>query len=139
MGIRVDLSSFGQAGILGFAAALSIVAIIGKMLCALGVVEKGLDRISVAVGMVPRGEVGLIFASIGAALVLNGQPVISGEIFAAVVIMVIVTTLITPPALKYTLERGDRAKAARGDKVEVDRPGEAPQRRDHTDPPGPSE
>jgi len=138
MGIRVDLSSFGQASILGFAAALSIVAIIGKMICALGVVEKGLDRISVAVGMVPRGEVGLIFASIGAALVLHGQPVISGEIFAAVVIMVIVTTLITPPALKYTLDRGDRAKAARGEAVEVDG-GQEPKRRGHTDPPGPVE
>jgi Kef-type K+ transport system membrane component KefB len=63
--------------------------------------------------MVPRGEVGLIFASIGAGLVLHGRSVISTEVFAAVVIMVIVTTLITPPALKYTLARGDRRKAAR--------------------------
>jgi Kef-type K+ transport system membrane component KefB len=77
----------------------------------LGVVERGLDRISVAVGMVPRGEVGLIFASIGAGLVLHGEPVISARVFAAVVIMVMVTTLITPPALKMTLARGDRAKA----------------------------
>lgn len=138
MGIRVDLSSFAQAGILGFAAALSIVAIIGKMICALGVVEKELDRISVAVGMVPRGEVGLIFASIGAALVLHGQPVISAEIFAAVVIMVIVTTLITPPALKYTLARGDRVKAARGEVVAAPA-GEAPKRHGHTDPPSPGD
>ena len=111
MGIRVDLSTFGQKGVLGFAAALSIFAIIGKMLCALGVVERGLDRISVAVGMVPRGEVGLIFAGIGASLVLHGKPVISSSIFSAVVIMVIVTTLITPPVLKATLARSDRKKA----------------------------
>jgi Kef-type K+ transport system membrane component KefB len=44
---------------------------------------------------------------------LHGQRVIGPEVFAAVVIMVIVTTLITPPALKATLERGDRRKAAR--------------------------
>jgi Kef-type K+ transport system membrane component KefB len=112
MGIKVDLSTFGQVEVLGFAAVLSVVAIIGKMSCALGVVEKGLDRISVAVGMVPRGEVGLIFAGIGASLVLRGEPVISVSTFSAVVIMVIITTLITPPVLKITLARGDRKKAA---------------------------
>ncbi len=111
MGIRVDLSTFGEVEVLGFAAVLSIVAIIGKMICALGVIEKGLDRISVAVGMVPRGEVGLIFAGIGASLVLAGKPVIDVSTYSAVVIMVIVTTLVTPPALKVTLARGDRKKA----------------------------
>jgi Kef-type K+ transport system membrane component KefB len=113
MGVKVDLSTFGQVEVLGFAALLSIAAIIGKMICAGGVLEKGLDRISVAVGMVPRGEVGLIFAGIGASLILHGKPVISTSIFSAVVIMVIVTTLITPPVLKITLARGDRVKAAR--------------------------
>jgi Kef-type K+ transport system membrane component KefB len=107
MGIRVDLATFGQVSVLGFAAMLSIAAIIGKMICAAGVLEKGLDRISVAVGMVPRGEVGLIFASIGASLMLHGRPVIDAEVYSAVVIMVIVTTLITPPALKITLARGE--------------------------------
>lgn len=115
MGIRVDLSTFGEQGVLGFAAVLSIAAIVGKMICALGVVERGLDRISVAVGMVPRGEVGLIFAGIGAALVLDGEPVISKSVFSAVVIMVIVTTLMTPPVLKLTLSRGDRLKARRSE------------------------
>ena len=112
MGIKVDLSTFGQKGVLGFAAALSVAAIIGKMICALGVIEKGLDQISVAVGMVPRGEVGLIFAGIGAALILRGEPVISVPVFSAVVIMVIVTTLMTPPVLKITLSRGERVKSA---------------------------
>lgn len=128
IGARVELSAFGQVEILGFAALLSLAAIVGKMLCALGVLEKGLDRISVAVGMVPRGEVGLIFASIGAGLVLHGHPVISESVFAAVVIMVIVTTLITPPALQYTLARGDRIKAARaevGVQIEGDGDGSA--------------
>ncbi len=111
MGIKVDLSTFGEKGVLGFAALLSVAAIIGKMVCAFGVLEKGLDRISVAVGMVPRGEVGLIFAGIGASLVLHGRPVISSAIFSAVVIMVIVTTLMTPPVLKVTLARGERKKA----------------------------
>jgi Kef-type K+ transport system membrane component KefB len=110
MGVRVELSTFGQAGVLGFAALLALAAVLGKMVCAAGVLERGLDRLSVAVGMVPRGEVGLIFAGIGAQLSLHGQPVIGPAVFAAVVAMVIVTTLITPPALKATLVRGDRKK-----------------------------
>lgn len=113
IGARVDLSHFGNLEILGFAAMLTLAAIVGKMICAWGVLERGLDRTSVAVGMVPRGEVGLIFASIGATLMLHGQRVIVPSVFGAVVIMVIVTTLITPPALKLTLARGDRKKARR--------------------------
>jgi Kef-type K+ transport system membrane component KefB len=66
---------------------------------------------------VPRGEVGLIFAGIGAQLKLHGQPVIVPSVFAAVVVMVIVTTLITPPSLKITLARGDRRKELRGEKA----------------------
>jgi Kef-type K+ transport system membrane component KefB len=110
MGVRVDLSTFGQVEVLGFAALLSLAAIVGKMICIGGVLERGLDRVSVAVGMVPRGEVGLIFAGIGAQLVLHGHRVIPPPVFAAVVVMVIVTTLITPPALKVTLARGERKR-----------------------------
>jgi Kef-type K+ transport system membrane component KefB len=63
--------------------------------------------------MVPRGEVGLIFAGIGAQLKLHGQPVIPPSVFAAVVVMVIVTTLVTPPALKWSLERANMSLRSR--------------------------
>ena len=53
--------------------------------------------------MIPRGEVGLIFAGIGAKLMLEGEPVISVSTYSAVVIMVMVTTLVTPPALKMVM------------------------------------
>jgi Kef-type K+ transport system membrane component KefB len=53
--------------------------------------------------MIPRGEVGLIFASIGASLVFEGERVIGATTYSAVVIMVIVTTLVTPPLLKWML------------------------------------
>ncbi|HEX3556114.1 MAG TPA: cation:proton antiporter [Thermoanaerobaculia bacterium] len=128
MGVRVDLASFGRAGVVGFAVLLSLAAILGKMICAAGVLERGLDRLSVAVGMVPRGEVGLIFAGLGAQLTLHGRRVITPPVFAAVVVMVIVTTLITPPALKVTLSRRGRADRKRGRRREqpaaepVDRP-----------------
>jgi Kef-type K+ transport system membrane component KefB len=113
MGIGVDLATFARLEVLGFAALLTVAAVVGKMICAAGVLERGLDRISVAVGMVPRGEVGLIFAGIGAQLYLHGERVVPPAVFSAAVIMVIVTTLVTPPLLKVTLARGDAKKAAR--------------------------
>jgi Kef-type K+ transport system membrane component KefB len=55
--------------------------------------------------MIPRGEVGLIFASIGLGLTLHGERIVDERIYSAVVVMVIVTTLVTPPALKWSLGR----------------------------------
>jgi Kef-type K+ transport system membrane component KefB len=109
MGMRVDLGAFARWELLGFAAVLTAAAVVGKQVCALAVVERGVNRLSVGLGMIPRGEVGLIFAGIGASLMLpNAQgvpePVIGPAVFGAVVIMVIVTTLLTPPALKWSLQ-----------------------------------
>ena len=62
--------------------------------------------------MIPRGEVGLIFAAIGSKLVLDGERIIDTGTYSAVVIMVMVTTLVTPPLLKISLLRGDKKKQA---------------------------
>ncbi|HEV8149938.1 MAG TPA: hypothetical protein VGP61_07105 [Gemmatimonadales bacterium] len=51
--------------------------------------------------MIPRGEVGLIFAGIGLTLAVGGKPVVTPAIYSGVVIMVMVTTLLTPPLLKW--------------------------------------
>jgi len=101
MGARVDVSVFGNFSILGFALTLTLMAIIGKQVCALGVREKDIDGTAVGLGMIPRGEVGLIFAGIGASLTLAGKPVIDSATFGAVVIMVIITTMATPPLIKW--------------------------------------
>jgi len=108
MGLRTDLLSFTQPGVLGLAAALTVAAIIGKQVCSLGVFGTKVDRLTIGIGMVPRGEVGLIFANIGAGLTINGHAVISGATFSATVVMVIVTTLVTPPALKWSIARARR-------------------------------
>jgi Kef-type K+ transport system membrane component KefB len=111
MGLRVDLRAFGRLSLLGFAIALTLAAIIGKQVCSLGVTERGVNRLAVGIGMIPRGEVGLIFAGIGATLFLpsiQGErvAVINADVFGVVVMMVIITTLITPPALKWSMARG---------------------------------
>jgi Kef-type K+ transport system membrane component KefB len=100
MGIQVRLETFGNLSIIGVALGLTAAAVLGKQICGLAVVEKGLDRLSIGIGMIPRGEVGLIFASIGKSL-----NVINNTLFSAIVIMVILTTLITPPLLKLSLGR----------------------------------
>lgn len=107
MGIKVDLATFGHLNILGFAAILTLAAIIGKQVCGLAVTERGLNRLAIGLGMIPRGEVGLIFAGIGVTLRLNGERVVSNSTFSAVVIMVIITTLVTPPVLKWALTKAD--------------------------------
>lgn len=103
MGAKVDLRIFASVETLWLAMALTVAAILGKQLCSLGVLEKGANRWAVGFGMIPRGEVGLIFASIGATLVLGGERIIDATTYSAVIIMVIVTTLVTPPLLKWSL------------------------------------
>ncbi len=100
MGIQVRLETFTDLSVLGMAAGLTLAAVAGKQICGLGVLAKGLDRVSIGIGMIPRGEVGLIFAAVGKKL-----KVIDDATFSAIVIMVIVTTLAAPPLLKVSLAR----------------------------------
>jgi Na+:H+ antiporter len=108
MGMRVDLAAFANVGVLGLAGLLTVAAIVGKQACALGALDRSLDRLSIGIGMIPRGEVGLIFANIGLGLSIGGQRIVDEGIFSAVVIMVIVTTMSTPPALRWSLARSVR-------------------------------
>jgi Kef-type K+ transport system membrane component KefB len=111
MGFQVDLRSFGDPHVVLLAAGLTVAGIIGKQACSLGVLGSGVDRMSVGIGMIPRGEVGLIFAAIGQGLMSNGQPVIEPAVYSAIVAMVMVTTMITPPLLSWSLQRSIRTTA----------------------------
>jgi Kef-type K+ transport system membrane component KefB len=114
MGMRVDLAVFGNLSVIGFALALTVAAVLGKQACALGVVERGLNRVIVGVGMIPRGEVGLIVAGIGASMrTADGHAVVPADAFSASVIMVIITTMVTPPILVYLFRR-EAKRLARG-------------------------
>ncbi|MCL6566601.1 MAG: cation:proton antiporter [Acidobacteriia bacterium] len=107
MGMQVKLETLTDGRVVLLAVVLTAVAIVGKLVSGLAC-PRTLDRLSVGVGMMPRGEVGLIFASIG-----KGLGVVTDAIFSAVVIMVMVTTFLTPPLLKITLARSQsRATAA---------------------------
>ena len=90
IGIQVKIEAFADWHVLIVASGLIIAAILGKLLSGLGGNRKD-DRLLIGIGMLPRGEVGLIFASIGRSL-----EVISDQLFSAIILMVIVTTLIAP-------------------------------------------
>lgn len=112
MGMRTQLASFFDARVVLLTLALTIAAIAGKQVCGLGVLGGGVDRLSVGLGMVPRGEVGLIFANIGLMLSVGEHPLLDATTYSAIVAMVILTTLVTPPALKWSFGRGRHAARA---------------------------
>ncbi len=106
MGMQVKLETFANWQTLWMALLLTAAAIAGKLLSGPACGPR-LDRLSVGIGMMPRGEVGLIFASIG-----RGLGVVSDAIFSAVVLMVILTTLLAPSLLRVRL--AGRAHAPAG-------------------------
>ncbi len=113
MGMKVQLNVFGDLSVLGLAAGLTAAAILGKQVCSFGVLERGVGRLVVGLGMIPRGEVGLIVASIGAGMrTAEGHPVIAPSTFSATVIMVVITTMMTPPLLQRALKRLERKGAS---------------------------
>lgn len=84
--------------------ALTLIGIAGKVAAGYVVWKKGLRRTVIGIGMIPRGEVGLIFAQIGLS-----SKLLSTGLYSAVALMVMLTTFITPPILRKLLVRGERA------------------------------
>ena len=96
MGMAMDVRLFARKEIFQVAAIVTLLAIVGKLVgCSLAAMNLGwLEASRIGVGMVPRGEVGLIVALIG----LN-QKVMSGQLYSIIVIMSLITTMIVPPVL----------------------------------------
>jgi Kef-type K+ transport system membrane component KefB len=117
-GMNVKLGGLDGPSLL-LAVVLVITAVIGKLGAGLGVrggaKGQGLDRLTIGLGMTPRGEVGLIFADAGARLAPGGNPLFSPGIYAALVAAVFVTTLVAPPALAARI----RARSLAKDKCET--------------------
>lgn len=86
---------------------LVVVAIIGKLITGFAVFgQPGINRWAIGVGMIPRGEVGLVFAGVGAA-----SGVLSESLDAAIIVMVIFTTFIAPPMLRLVFDKSDDSDA----------------------------
>lgn len=91
-GMNVRLDYMFNLPILLTALGITLIAFIGKLISGMGAVKA--NKLLVGTGMIPRGEVGLIFAMTG-----KGLGAVSDEVFSIIVIMVILTTLLTPPLL----------------------------------------
>ncbi len=106
MGIQVKLEAMARTDVLVAGFALTVVAIIGKVVAGWGC-PKTMNRWAVGFGMMPRGEVGLIFAGIG-----KGIGVVDDGLFSAVVLLVMVTTVLAPILLRVTMGANPVASSA---------------------------
>jgi Kef-type K+ transport system membrane component KefB len=100
VGASVDLASLASNPALAIGAALIAVAIIGKIAAGFAPVNFQGNKMLVGAAMVPRGEVGLIFAQMGLS-----TGAITPELFGAIMLMVVVTTLVSPPLLGVVIRR----------------------------------
>ncbi len=82
---------------------LIAVAILGKVVTGLSVFgQPGINRLAIGVGMIPRGEVGLVFAGVGSA-----SGALSKATEAAIIMMVILTTFLAPPLLRLVFQESE--------------------------------
>ena len=104
IGISTNIRAMADARVIGVALLLSVVAIVAKIAAASGAIGSRGDKLTIGFGMLPRGEVGLIFASIGLSV-----GALSEELYGSVLVVVLVTTLVAPPLLRWRL--GTQAEA----------------------------
>ncbi|MEM9136497.1 MAG: cation:proton antiporter, partial [Cyanobacteria bacterium P01_F01_bin.42] len=99
LGVLNPTNPDNRAGLV-IAAFLIVVAIIGKIVTGWSIIgnKEPINRLAIGVGMIPRGEVGLVFAGIGTA-----SGVLSASLQAAIIVMVILTTFLAPPFLQFAL------------------------------------
>jgi Kef-type K+ transport system membrane component KefB len=102
IGLNADIQAMARPAVLGLASALVIVAIIGKLVSSGGAYGVSADKVLIGIGMIPRGEVGIIFASIGLT-----EGVLGDDQYASLLIVILVTTLITPPLLRWRIKQSE--------------------------------
>jgi Kef-type K+ transport system membrane component KefB len=107
IGIDADVGAFIRPNVLGLAAALFAVASVGKLVASFGAMGSPGDRMLIGLGMLPRGEVGLIFAAIGLR-----EGIVGNTLYTALLLVVLATTLVTPPLLRWRLQHTRRARRA---------------------------
>jgi Kef-type K+ transport system membrane component KefB len=105
IGLQLNLSSLAKPSVLGLAAALTLLAVVGKLLgCGVPLWrESRRAATQVGIGMVPRGEVGIVVAQIGVSMA-----VLSQDLYAVVLFMAVATTMLAPPFLRQAFRGEER-------------------------------
>ena len=114
-GSEVDITILASLDVFGYGIGLSILGFIGKYVSALGAIGKGMNTSIIGLGMVPRGEVGLIFVAVATA---TFSEIIGQEIIASIVWMVINTTIIAPILLSRILKKSSDRKPIEDERFE---------------------
>ena len=98
IGLHVELGGLREPGMLAMGGALLVAAILSKLIgCGLGAFGVGFkDRIRIGVGMMPRGEVGMVVAQLGLTMGVLTQP-----LYGILVAVCVATTIVAPPLLAY--------------------------------------
>lgn len=111
VGLKVDADALGSTSVVIDIIVVLIIALISKYIgCGLGarLGDKTLGKDSlniIGIGMIPRGEVGIIVASIGLSIIVDGEPALSAELYSVIVIMAVATTIIAPPLLSRAYKK----------------------------------
>ena len=110
IGLRVEPSAFRNHGILWLTGALLVIAVLCKVIgCGLGAVQLGIrNALRVGVGMVPRGEVGMIVAQLGLTLGVIHKPA-----YAMIVILAVATTLLAPSLVRLAFAGSARSTSVK--------------------------
>jgi Kef-type K+ transport system membrane component KefB len=108
IGIDAKVEAFFDPTVLGIGAALFAVAVAGKIVAAVGAAGSPGDKRLIGLGMIPRGEVGLIFATIGLR-----EAILDKDQYAALLLVVLATTLLAPPLLRWRLQQLRAGRASR--------------------------
>jgi Kef-type K+ transport system membrane component KefB len=119
-GARIELAQLGTPSTLGVLLLVTLLAVIGKLVgCGLGALPLGKkSALIVGVGMIPRGEVGIIIASLG-----QKAGVFTGATYAIIIAMSLLTSVIAPPALKALLSKAEREQPPQpGEEGEAEMP-----------------
>ena len=113
VGAAVDLGTLADTTVLAIGGALIVVGVIGKFVAGYAPIWYKGDKALIGIAMIPRGEVGLIFARMGLA-----TGALTSQLYSAIAMMVLVTTFLTPPLLARKIAATPPASRDR------DRPGE---------------
>jgi Kef-type K+ transport system membrane component KefB len=119
IGMQLKLEIFREASVVVLALVVTLAAVLTKLVgCGLAALDLGWRRAGqIGIGMVPRGEVGIVVAQIGLTLVtIEGTRAIDDKLFGIILFMAVATTLIAPPFIKILFA----GEAAANDKIDSD-------------------
>lgn len=96
IGAMIDISILFNSGTWMLGLAITVAAVIGKLISGVLIRDREVDRAGIGLGMIPRGEVGTVFLDVGSKSMHGGQAVLAGTVFGALMLMIMLTTLLGP-------------------------------------------